>query len=119
VLRHEEILRKLSIRDDEYVLRLLANERANLEQSALDTKTHTLVRLAAVIAVDAATPLFLWTIDAALRHGASFDEIVGTLIAVTPAVGSNAVVAAAPKVAVALGYDIDFSLELVDGGDRA
>ena len=46
--------------------------------------------------------------------GASEDEIVGTLIAVLPIVGVARVVAAAPNLALALGYDVSEALEAVD-----
>jgi alkylhydroperoxidase/carboxymuconolactone decarboxylase family protein YurZ len=117
VQHHEEILRKLSIRDDAYVQLLLADDDDNLHQSSLDPKTHALVRIGALVAINAPPPLYLWSVDAALRHGATVDEIVGTLVAVTPAVGSSSVVAAAPKLAVALGYDVERALELVDRND--
>jgi 4-carboxymuconolactone decarboxylase len=50
-----------------------------------------------------------------LDAGASYDEIVGTLIAVMPIVGVARVVSAAPKLGLALGYDVSAALELVDG----
>ena len=53
----------------------------------------------------------MWTVDVARRHGASDDEIVGCLIAVLPAVGVANVVSAAPKLALALGYDVTAALE--------
>ena len=45
--------------------------------------------------------------DAAVSAGASADEIVDVLIGVSTVVGVPRVVAAAPKVALALGYDLD------------
>jgi hypothetical protein len=39
------------------------------------------------------------------------DDLVGTLIAVMPSTGADRVVSAAPKLALALGYDIDAALE--------
>jgi hypothetical protein len=44
----------------------------------------------------------------------SYDEIVGTLIAVIPIVGVARVVSAAPNLALALGYDVAEALELVE-----
>ena len=45
-------------------------------------------------------------VEAGLEAGASYDEIVGTLIAVIPIVGVARVVSAAPNLALALGYDV-------------
>jgi alkylhydroperoxidase/carboxymuconolactone decarboxylase family protein YurZ len=108
---HEETLRKLSIRDDAYVDALLAHDDANLAASRLDSKTHALVRLAALAAIDAAPPSYMEVIELARAHGASDDELAGVLVAVMPAVGAARVVSAAPKLALALGYDVAEALE--------
>ena len=110
--QHERILCRLSIRDDAYVDRLLINRAANLSASRLDGKTHALVQLAALVASDAAPPSYLEAIESARRHDATDDEIVGVLIAVLPSVGPTRVVAAAPKLGLALGYDVAHALEL-------
>ena len=54
-------------------------------------------------------------VEAGLKAGASYDEIVGVLVAVIPIVGVARVVSAAPNLALALGYDVPDALELVDG----
>jgi alkylhydroperoxidase/carboxymuconolactone decarboxylase family protein YurZ len=54
-------------------------------------------------------------VQAGLEAGATYDEIVGTLIAVMPIVGIARVVAAAPNLALALGYDVSEALEVLDG----
>jgi 4-carboxymuconolactone decarboxylase len=115
VAEHEEILRRLSIRDDAYVESLLTKTGANVAASSLDEKTHSLVRLGALIAIDAAPPSYMEAIETARTADASNDEIVGTLIAVLPAVGVARVVAAAPKLGLALGYDVAAALEVYDG----
>ena len=107
---YEETLRKLSLRDDALVGALLADE-AIARESHLDEKTRALVRVAALVAVDAAPPSYLEAVTAAARAGATGEEIVGCLIAVLPAVGVARVVSAAPKVGLALGYDVDAALE--------
>lgn len=107
----EETLRKLSVRDDAYVDRVLADEEANEAASCLDGKTHALVRIAALVALDAAPPSYMEAIASAQRWGATRDEIVGCLIAILPAVGVARVVSAAPKVGLGLGYDVEAALE--------
>lgn len=108
---HEETLRKLAIRDDAYIDKILGDDRQNLDESDLDEKTHALVRIAGLIAIDAAPPSYMWTVESALSYGATTEEIVGTLIAVMPAIGSGRVVSAAPKLSLALGYDVAKGLE--------
>jgi hypothetical protein len=50
-------------------------------------------------------------VEAAEQAGVSKDEIVGTLIALLPVVGAARVVAAAPNLGLALGYDVAEALE--------
>jgi hypothetical protein len=47
------------------------------------------------------------TVERAIQAGASEPEIVDVLVTVGPAVGLARVVAAAPRLAVALGYDLE------------
>ena len=46
----------------------------------------------------------------AYRAGATEDEIVGVLLAIAPAVGNARTVAVAPRLALALGYDVEDSV---------
>ena len=108
-------LRRLAVRDDRFVDALLREECANVTLSGIDVKSHALLRIAALIALDAAPPSYMSAVEAGLEAGASYDEIVGTLIAVIPIVGVALVVSAAPNLALALVYDVAEALELVDG----
>ena len=56
-----------------------------------------------------------WSAGRALAAGASEDEIADVLLAIAPVAGLGRVVAAAPDVATALGYDITAALEEPDG----
>jgi 4-carboxymuconolactone decarboxylase len=107
-------LRRLAVRDDRFIDALLSEERANVTLSGIDLRSHALLRIAALIALDAAPPSYMSAVQAGLDAGASYDEIVGTLIAVIPIVGIARVVSAAPNLALALGYDVAEALELVD-----
>ena len=75
--------------------------------SELDQKTLALVRIAALVGVGGAQPSFGALSDAAVDAGATADEIVAVLVGVARVVGLPRVVAAAPNVAIALGYDVD------------
>jgi alkylhydroperoxidase/carboxymuconolactone decarboxylase family protein YurZ len=108
---HETTLAKLAIADDSYYESLLARDSANLAESHLDEKTHALVRVGALVAMDAAYPGYMWAVDAARRRGATDEEIVGCLIATLPALGVAKIVSATPKLALALGYDVTSALE--------
>ena len=107
---YKQHLRRLAVHDDA-LLDALAVEGGAYTTSAIDEKTAALVRVAATIAVDAAPHSFQHAIALALAAGATSDEIVASLEAVTPVTGAARVVQCAPKVALALGYDVDAALE--------
>ena len=110
---YKEHLRRLAVHDDALVEEILSNETP-VTASALDERTAALVRVAATIAVDAAPPSFQHAVTLALAAGATSAEIVATLEAVTPVTGAAQVVQCAPKVALALGYDVEEALERLD-----
>jgi alkylhydroperoxidase/carboxymuconolactone decarboxylase family protein YurZ len=66
-----------------------------------------LARLAALVAVGGAVPSYGAQVDAAIEAGASAAEIVDVLVGVISVVGLPRVVAAAPKLALALGHDVE------------
>lgn len=95
---------------DTPVLDLLASMNAeSLETSTLDTETLMLVRLAALIAVDAGPMSFLLNLGAAADAGIDVEQIRGVLAAVAPIVGSPRVTSAAGNILRALGTAIDLS----------
>jgi len=65
------------------------------ERSGLDTETYLLVRLAALVAMDAAPVSYLITLGVAADSGLTAERIQGVLIAIAPVVGSARVTAAA------------------------
>jgi hypothetical protein len=108
---HECTLRKLAIGDDAFIDAMLTSERTNLSESGLDPKSHALVRLGALIAVDAASPSYLDSLATARACDTSDEELVGCLIAVLPELGAARVISAAPKLGLAIGYDVAAALE--------
>jgi 4-carboxymuconolactone decarboxylase len=86
------------------VLETLAQMTVNtLERSGLDAETYMLVRLAALVAMDAAPVSYLVNIGAAAKIGMPPEKVQGMLVAIAPVVGSARVVSAASKIARALG----------------
>ena len=98
-------LRRLALNDARFADSSLG--RHGLGPEALDPKSLALIRLAALIAVGGAVPSYGEQVDAAVSAGASATEIVDVLVGVSPALGLPCVVAAAPRVALALGYDVE------------
>lgn len=77
-----------------------------LDSVAIDGKDMALARLAALVAIGGAEPSFDELTDAAMSAGASADEIVDLLVGLRTVVGLPRVVEAAPKLALAFGYDL-------------
>jgi 4-carboxymuconolactone decarboxylase len=104
----QELLRRLAL-NDENVLRSAvgADTRSLGGHRELDAKTNALVQLAALLSVGAATASCRATVELARAAGATDAEIVGVLVAVAPAVGGARVVGAAPRLALAIDYDVE------------
>ena len=99
----ERLLCRLSLHDERSVRAALADP----ETSGLDPKVEALVALGALLSVDAATVSLRLVVELAARAGATEEEIVGVLLAIAPAVGHARTVAVAPRLALALGYDVE------------
>jgi 4-carboxymuconolactone decarboxylase len=87
--------------EDALELREIAQER-----SGLDPRTFSLVKIAALVAVDAPPASYLWQVPNALDAGATPSDILGVLRAVAPQVGGPRVVAAVPEIMLALGLSL-------------
>jgi 4-carboxymuconolactone decarboxylase len=103
----ERLLRRLALNDEECVGMVLAGGPAAAESISLRPKANMLVRLGALLALGAATASLRDAVDRAFEAGATDAEIVGVLVAVAPAIGLARVVSTAPRLAVAIGYDLD------------
>ena len=110
---HERRLRSLALNGEADLSSILGARLDSGELEGLDAKTGALVRLGAVVVVGSPPATYQWATQLALDAGATDEEIVGTLVAVTPISGLTRAVAAAPELAVALGHDVDEALERV------
>ena len=111
---YRELLRRLAINDPRMVDN--APWEAGDDAREFDPKTLAFVRLAALVAVGGAAPSYGAQADAAIDAGATAADIVDVLVGVVPIVGLPCVVAAAPRLAMALGYDTEDALEPQSGG---
>ena len=104
VVDYTERLRSLAVNNARFV-----NEAhlSDVENDGLDPKSLALVRLGGLVAVGGAVPSYGELSDAAVSAGASANDIVDVLVGLIPIVGLPCVVAAAPKIALALGYDVE------------
>lgn len=105
-------LRQLAIGDAGAVARLL--ELRPPAGDAADQRTGHLVRIGALVAIGAETPAYQREVNEARAAGATTEEIVAVLRWLGPMVGSTHLMSAAPRLALALGYDVEMALEAMD-----
>jgi 4-carboxymuconolactone decarboxylase len=113
----EEGFRRLAI-GDRVLLAGATDPDAAPGVPRLDDRTESLIRVAVLVPLDAPQSSYQAAVEAAIRSGATLDDLLAVLIAVAGAVGTPRVVAAAPRIALAAGYDIDAALESSDAIGR-
>ena len=90
---------------DAPILDLLKTMTAeSIEVSTLDDESLMLVRIAALVAVDAPPSSYLLNIGAAGDVGIDADQVQGVLAAVAPIVGTARIASAAGNMVRALGF---------------
>ncbi len=101
---------------DQPVLDVLTDINAvSLERTELDPASLILVRLAALIAVDAPVSSYLLHIGVAADVGVTADQAQDVLVAVAPIVGTPRTASAAAKMVEALGLAIGLAESDQDG----
>jgi 4-carboxymuconolactone decarboxylase len=113
----ECLLRELANGDETSLLSVVSVSPAGRTPVApragtLTPKTCALVHLAALLATDASTTSLRWAVELAEQVGARDEDIVEVLATLAAVLGSARVVAVAPRLALAIGYDLE-----VDGWD--
>ncbi len=94
------------------ILDLLASMTADsLAASSLDPGSLMLVRLAALVAVDAPPSSYLLNLEAAGEVGLDAESVRGVLAAVAPIVGTARVASATGKIVKALSVAIEIAEE--------
>jgi len=107
----EEAFRRLTI-GDTAVLEAARNRSPDRPAcGSLDARTQALLRVGALVAIGVPASSYRSSVQAALRTGARIEDLLGVLVAVSEAVGTARVVAAAPAIALAAGYDVETALE--------
>lgn len=114
----EDTLRSLAVHDEQAVRAVLASGLATPDTLGIDAKTYALVRLGALICLDGSIASYQSAVALAFAAGATTSDIVDTLKAVAALVGCPRLVAAAPALALAIGYDIDAAFEEHHMGGR-
>ena len=114
-IKFQETLRRLAIIDEGFIEDQVGLGLGLAGTSALDPKTAALLQVAVSVAIGSPGVCVEWSVGRALGAGATEDEIADVLLAIAPVAGLGRIVAAAPEVAIALGYDIAIALEELDG----
>ena len=113
-VRFQETLRKLTMIDEDFVEGQAGLGLGLIGVQTLDAKTAGLLRLGASVAIGSPGVCLEWCAGRALAAGATEDEITDVLVAIAPVAGLSRIAAAAPEVAIALGYDVVAALEELD-----
>jgi 4-carboxymuconolactone decarboxylase len=107
----EGIFRRLAIGDRTAIAAITGDHGEREVEARLDGRTEALIRVAVLVPLDAPQSSYQTAVGAALRAGASIEDLLATLVATVEAVGVPRVVSAAPRIALAAGYDVDADLE--------
>lgn len=94
----EDALAGLAEGDAPVLQSVIAINLDSFERSGLDESTYVLVRLAALVAMDAGPMSYAVHLAAAGQAGVTLEQAQGVLIAIAPLVGSARVVSAAGKI---------------------
>ncbi len=110
---HWELLRRMAIGDASLLGQPSCGEGRD-RATSLDPRTVAFSRLGALVAIGTTACGYQGPVDAAFAAGATTEEIIHTLVALAPIVGVARVISAAPALGLALGYDIEAALELLE-----
>jgi 4-carboxymuconolactone decarboxylase len=102
----QDALTGLAAGDQTVLEEALAFRDSEQAATGLDGRTFALVKIAALIAVDAPPASYLWQVANALDAGATPQDMLGVLRAIWPQVGGPRVMAAAPELMLALGLEL-------------
>ena len=106
----EEGFRRLAI-GDRVLLEAMTDPDGDPGVLRLDERTESLIRVAVLVPIDAPQSSYHAAVEAAIRTGATLDDLFAVLVAVAGSVGVPRVVSAAPRISLAAGYDVDAALE--------
>lgn len=114
VARFQETLRRLAMIDEGFIRDEAGLALGSAATSALDPKTARLLEVAASVTLGPSPVCLQWSVSRAMAAGATEDEIADVLLAIAPVTGLGRIAAAAPDMAIALGYDVAAALEELD-----
>ena len=99
----EDHLRRIALSDEKEIETMVGMRQGLQDITQLDNRSFALVKIAALIAVEAPPASYMWQIGNAIAEGVTPEEVLGTLWAVAPQVGGPRIISAAPEIMLALG----------------
>jgi 4-carboxymuconolactone decarboxylase len=114
----EETLRRLTIGDPRLIAAIGDPGNRVPDLHRLDERTEALLRIGALVALDAPQSSYLVAVGEAQLAGAVMEDVLAVVVAVAGEVGSARVISAAPRIALAAGYDVEAALERIDYSDH-
>jgi len=99
----EDHLRRIARSDNKEIETMVGMRQGLKDVTQLDNRSFALVKIAALIAVDAPPASYMWQIGNAIAEGVTPEEVLGTMWAVAPQVGGPRLISAAPEIMLALG----------------
>jgi alkylhydroperoxidase/carboxymuconolactone decarboxylase family protein YurZ len=103
-----EGFRHLTLGNTAFILHATADGRP---VPSLPEPAISLARIAALVALDAPPSAYRAAVEAARRTGARDEDLLALLASLIDVVGSARVTSAAPRIALAAGYDAEAALE--------
>lgn len=100
-----QVLERLAAGDEESLRTVLAPTPATRLESVLDHRTRALVRLSALLVMDAPTCSLGWAAEAAATRGVDDRVIVHVLQIAASVAGIAATASGAERLALAMGFD--------------
>jgi alkylhydroperoxidase/carboxymuconolactone decarboxylase family protein YurZ len=109
----EDGFRRLTIGEPALIAAVASRDGRPLDVRPLDALTEALLQIGVLIALDAPPSSYRAAVEAAQRAGARLEELLAVLVAVAGTVGSARIISAAPRIALAAGYDVEAELERI------
>jgi alkylhydroperoxidase/carboxymuconolactone decarboxylase family protein YurZ len=113
----EATFRRLTIGEPGLITALADRDGRGRDLRRLDPRTASLLQVGALIGLDAPETAYRTAVDDALRLGVDIEDLLAALLAVAEQVGYARVIGAAPRIALAAGYDVEADLDRHEPAD--
>ncbi len=107
----EELFRRLALGDATYLDQLVHDRGTTRGDRRLDATGEALLRMGALASSDGSGSSWQHAISEGLDAGLTTYQLVDALLVLAPVIGAHRTCAIAPKVAAALGIDLDAMFE--------